>query len=239
MTKPQTARNASALDVEEYRAQSRLPILSSATRVTSMLYNKSTTERRMEQLDNAYHEAGHAVLAYFWKFKFIGVDLQKQEDRNGCLNFGNEEPELELECACEQKFQCACKEKCRYRKRGIHEMRAQVAISGSLAEKMFNPLSEWELHGKYDIKSAKEQLCGGTPVLKEDKKLKAYYHHMETIAESALEYYWDFIEQVAKQLIDRNKLSYGEISSICEQVRKDMNGHGILEGVCESERHSK
>jgi len=163
----------------------------------------------MEQLETAYHEAGHAVLSIVLKFRFENISLRKDNEKDGFLKFHDSQPEPELECTC--------KRECVYRVREVLERRAQVAVSGPLAEKKFNPKSKWRSHGRDDFKKARQQLNGGfIAVSDQDNKefLDSYVKYVKAMVTSGLNIYWDSIERVANKLFECKTLSYKEVEDI-------------------------
>ena len=165
----------------------------------------------MERLGTAFHEAGHAVFSIVLKFRFENISLYKDDDKNGFLKFLDGEPEPELENRCDRE--------CVYCQREVFERRAQVAVAGPLAEKKFNPKSKWRVHGRDDLRKARQQLNGGfVPISEGDNKelLESYLKYMKVMVANALPNYWHCVKRVAMKLFESETLSYGEVADICK-----------------------
>jgi hypothetical protein len=166
----------------------------------------------MKQLETAYHEAGHAVYCIVLGFQFENIALREDNDQDGFLKFLDSQPEPELAYVC--------KEECVYRQREVRERLAQVAVSGSLAEKKFNQKSRWRSHGWYDSRKAREQLNGGYLFVSErDNKelIDSYCKYIKTMVCKSLDRYWNSIERIANELFKQKMLSYEQVVEICKK----------------------
>lgn len=164
----------------------------------------------MHQHDFAYHEAGHAVFAYFLGIRFSKVTLSDSSEIGGCIHYDSDQPDLEQTgCAeCKPRF--------------VREKWAQTSISGPLSERKFSPSSDLETHGEKDFADARRKLAGGS--LPSDEE-EAYFNWIKTIVQNCLNnpIIGNSIIQVADKLAESKVLSYEGVSNICNCAKDNQN----------------
>lgn len=163
-----------------------------------------------ENLDSAYHEAGHAIISCFLEVKFKQVTLTDSEGKCGYIEFTKSQEKLDnINCN-----EC--------RERLIPETWAKISLAGPLSEKKFNPDSNLELNKTRDYYDAMRQLGG---VISDDREIEAYYNwiKIQTKNQLALPEIESSVKEVAKNLFEKKILSYDDVKVIAENVLKIEN----------------
>ena len=157
----------------------------------------------------AYHEAGHAVAAYHLRVGIgrSGVSILPNEDWHGfvhVLKGFSGEPDIELTA----KMRLGA------------EKRAIVLFAGEAAQRRFRPTSVRSYHAETDRTHAVDLM---SYFVASDRELDAYLKWLQIRAEDFVEspVNWKMIEAVAKALMDRKRLTGGEVKGIClEELRR-------------------
>ena len=158
-----------------------------------------------ERVDFAYHEAGHAVVAYLHTVDFNSVTLKVDDDYGGRVDYQNPVDGIEVD-GCDQ---------CRDRSR--REIWAKIFLSGPEAERHFNPKGHWRRHAKQDLCDTLTKLSSDTTP---DKESKAYLRLIQIRTQSILKRpdVWDAVETLAKALLEEETLSGKKAEGIIEQA---------------------
>lgn len=164
--------------------------------------------RRMSPERTAYYEAGHAVMAWKLRKKFKSVTIIRAGDTLGHMThpksyFKNFNPELDSSP--------------RALKRIEDEM--IICFAGQIAEKMFSRRENWRC-SKSDWKSATDSalLLGG------DSEITwAYTHYIWLKAKALMRqpWIWYLVRSLAKELVNKRKISYREARQIIDHADKE------------------
>ena len=157
----------------------------------------------------AYHEAGHAVAAHQLRVGIgrRGVSIVPNEGWHGfahSLKGFSGEPDIERTV----KMRLGA------------EKRAIVLFAGEAAQRRFRPLSVRRYHAATDRTHAVDLM---SYFVASDRELDAYLKWLHIRAEAFVESPVNskMIEAVAKALMDRKRLTAGEVKGIClEELRR-------------------
>lgn len=154
----------------------------------------------------AYHEAGHAVIAYHQRLKVYSATIRPDDDSSGRVR--SQFPSLE----------------------GVHldyddipprirdrmERNARMSLAGGIAQRQFNPRSLRHYHGHSDRHSAVNLISYLTG---SNKELVAWINLLRVQTEGLVKKHWPEIEAVANALIEYETLTGRQIRTILVGVR--------------------
>jgi hypothetical protein len=142
----------------------------------------------------AYHEAGHAVMAYHVRRRFKYVTIEQEEDSLGHILLSRWpkgiEPGIDSGARVEN-----------YLKNSI-----LIDLAGHAAERLFKGRNNW-VGSRQDVQTAVEfadYVCGS------NEESQAYVKWLFIKARNIirLEPYWDSIKALAKELLIKKKIGY-------------------------------
>ena len=156
----------------------------------------------------AYHEAGHLLVAWRENITVHSVSIIANRKIGSAGRVYLRSP---LDGARRSK---AVTKRSRRRLEGL----VRYFLSGTLAQKRFNPRSYRRWHDEDDRKQARKiikRLAGA-----DDEMARAALKHLEAEARDMLseERNWLCVEAIARALMERKELKAGEVRAIIKQV---------------------
>jgi len=164
---------------------------------------KETVAARRREA-NAYHEAGHAVVAHMLGYEVLRVTIVPKAGSEGHVSWRhpiNRRVSSKLEFGSEADI-----DKVRYR----IDHAIIVSKAAALAQKRHNPRSGWRYAGsgaapgEFLLKGSDDQqaLEWASRVHEDDEKVReAYMRYLEARAEALVKHHWCRIERLAKKLL--------------------------------------
>jgi ATP-dependent Zn protease len=150
----------------------------------------------MQRQGTAYHEAGHAVVAYRLKAEVRHVSIVPDHFSRGYFVSGD------LFCApgCGSD-------------RANLERAIKICLAGPLAQQRFRRRSYCRRGGRqdYDCASGLARYLAGAAGERE------FLRYQERRTQALVEHYWSEIELVAQALLERDELSGTEVKNIIEE----------------------
>jgi ATP-dependent Zn protease len=154
---------------------------------------------RIGQCTVAYHEAGHAVVAYRLQAEIRYVTIVPDHWCAGHFTHND------LFCA-----------------RGLGSDRAnleraiQISLAGPLAQARFHRRSYRRRHGRQDYDCA----TGLARYLAGSAGEREFLRYQERYTKVLVDHYWSDIERIARALLERDELSGTEVKNIIEEPRR-------------------
>ncbi|MFC2002560.1 hypothetical protein ACFLV4_01245 [Chloroflexota bacterium] len=161
----------------------------------------------------AYHEAGHAVMAFWLRCRFhhVSIILDESEDTVGHVLSGKRaRVEYErVEPSSHNRFQI--------------EKYILVALGGNAAERLLTGRKVWagsetDLHNAYDYVSL---------LIQEENEIRAYlkWLHERTGNTLSSACNWFAVETLANELLNRRYIGSGQVHQIIRKAWKDSVEH--------------
>jgi hypothetical protein len=150
---------------------------------------------RRERL--AFHEAGHAVIAYHLKAEIRYVTIVPDCSSRGHLAHGD------LFCAPGLGSDQANLERA-----------IKISLAGPLAAARFHPRSFHRRYTDYDHASGLARYLAGSEGERE------FLRYQERQTRELIDFYWNEIERVARALLERDHLSGAKVKDIIEAPRR-------------------
>lgn len=153
----------------------------------------------MERRATAYHEAGHAVVAYRLGAEVRHVTIVPDHDSRGHFAHGD------LFCALGRGSD-----------RANLERAIKICLAGPLAQKRFRRRSYCRRNGRQDYDCA----TGLARYLAGSAGEREFLRYQERRTHALVEHYWNEIELVARALLERDELSGTEVKNIIEEPER-------------------
>jgi hypothetical protein len=158
------------------------------------------SKRSTSQVEaTAYHEAGHAVIAYVLGYRPQSVTIVPTVDTAGHII--NTNPlhgfQLEIDSSAEARLRI--------------ESLITICFAGPIAQKRYNPRSWRRAHGQWDYEKIAElglRVCGSA------EQASAFIRWREIVACDMVRAHWPRIQLVAGQLLERENLSHTDLDAI-------------------------
>ncbi len=168
---------------------------------------------KTKQLERtAYHEAGHAVIAYSLKRKFRYVTIIPTDGYLGCV-----QPSMSGYKTFHPEYDSSS----RTIKHIEHEV--EIYLAGQIAEKMFSGKENWKCSSQdwSNATSMAGHACGNA------EAEEAYTHLLwvETKAMMRLPWNWHAVKTLAKQLLIHHKIAYPRAKEIIDQAFEEWHSH--------------
>jgi len=166
-----------------------------------------------EEFQSAYHNAGHAVIAWVLNVPVEKVSIISTGGHLGetVVNWNDKADPSITTFLDQEKMEC--------------EFRAMVSLAGYLSEKHFVQNTRIkEKKSAYDIHQANEVIRTILGVNEDEKCTRNYFNHLESITEKIFSFrnVEISIKAVAGALIEKRTLSGKEISSIIfDEIKKE------------------
>jgi hypothetical protein len=157
-------------------------------------------KRRKSQIEAAaYHEAGHAVVAYFLDYKPEFVTIVPTVDPAGHIIHPNPLHgfQLDIDDSGEARLRV--------------ESAITICFAGPLAQQRYNPRSWRRVHGQVDYERIAElglHVCGS------GEQANAFIRWREIVAFDMVKAHWLRIQLVAGQLLERENLNQTDLDAI-------------------------
>jgi ATP-dependent Zn protease len=153
----------------------------------------------MQRQATAYHEAGHAVVAYHLEAEVRHVTIVPDHFSRGYFVSGN------LFCApgCGSD-------------RANLERAIKICLAGPLAQQRFRRRSYCRRIGRQDYDCA----TGLARYLAGSAGEREFLRYQERRTKSLVDHYWSDIERIARALLERDELSGTEVKNIIEEPRR-------------------
>jgi hypothetical protein len=168
--------------------------------------NHNLTPDKLE-LETAYHEAGHAVMACVLQRYPQSVSIVPDgKGAVGITVFENDAPEGGW------RYFDRSAEKCQYIR-----MRVLIEVSGTIAHDLKYPGRAHDMGDETDARPARDLV--GENVSWEEHE--SYLHNAECEAAVLLKKYWSTVERVALALLERKELSRAELIPLVMQSENE------------------
>ncbi len=159
------------------------------------------TKRSKSQIEaTAYHEAGHAVIAYLLGYKPQSATIVPTVDTAGHVII-HANPlhgfQLDIDGSDEARLRV--------------ESAITICFAGPIAQKRHNPRSRRKAHGQWDYDTIAElglRVCGS------GEQATAFIRWHEIVARDLVQAHWLHIARVAGQLLERERLSHADLDAI-------------------------
>lgn len=153
----------------------------------------------------AYHEAGHAVIAWRNKVRIISLSIIPEEGLFGKIRHSNPLRGIDIEWDVSTHARMRM-EKC-----------VKVSLAGAIAQRKFNPKGYRTWGDEEDRKIAYDQL---THFVGSNEELEAYSKLLEIQTRNDLNipFVWACVEAVAEALLERQELSGKDVRAIIQQA---------------------
>jgi hypothetical protein len=158
------------------------------------------SKRSTSQVEaTAYHEAGHAVIAYMLGYQPQSVTIVPAVDTAGHIIQTNPLHgfQLDIDGSDEARLRI--------------ESLITICFAGPIAQKRYNPRSWRRAHGEWDYGKITEL---GLGVCGSDEQANAFIRWREIVARDMVRAHWLRIQLVAGQLIERESLSHTDLDAI-------------------------
>jgi hypothetical protein len=158
------------------------------------------SKRNTSQFEaTAYHEAGHAVIAYVLGYRPQFVTIVPTLDTAGHIIHPNP-----LD-GCQRNPDSSDEARLRI------ESLITICFAGPIAQKRYNPRSWRRAHGQWDYEKVAElglRVCGSA------EQARAFIRWREIAACDMVRAHWPRIQLVAGQLLERENLSHTDLDAI-------------------------
>ncbi|MDE2283365.1 MAG: hypothetical protein KGK33_01970 [Hyphomicrobiales bacterium] len=147
----------------------------------------------------AYHEAGHAVIAYALGYRPQSVTIVPTRDAAGHIVQDNPLHGFQNDID------------------GSDEVRLRVenfitvCFAGPITQKLHNPRSWRRAHGQWDYDKIAEL---GSRVCRSDEQADAFIRWREVVARDMVKAHWVRIQLVAGKLLERQRLNQADLEAI-------------------------
>jgi hypothetical protein len=149
----------------------------------------------------AYHEAGHAVVAWLQGVGLSRASIVLEPGRHGHVRhhwmFGGMPPPDSVLPGASAKFRL--------------EKNVRISLAGPLAQKKFNARTYRSWHGESDHNQAAD---GVNYLAGPDDEFTAYWKLLEVQTRNLLNLNWPLVEAVAAALLERRRLKGSEIVKV-------------------------
>jgi hypothetical protein len=158
------------------------------------------TKRSTSQVEaTAYHEAGHAVIAYVLGYRPQSVTIVPTVHTAGHIIHTNPLHgfQLDIDGSDEARLRL--------------ESLITICFAGPIAQKRYNPRSWRRAHGRWDYEKIAElalQVCGS------DEQALAFTRWREIVASDMVRAHWPRIQLVAGRLLEHESLSHTDLDAI-------------------------
>jgi hypothetical protein len=155
--------------------------------------------RQSAKLSTAFHEAGHAVIAWSLGLKVHSATIVPAPGIHGGVEHANPLRGIHLDYDGSD----------RARRRA--EIAIIVCLAGPVAQQRYKPRSWRSYHGQYDHSQAADlalSLNGS------DEATNAHLKYLAIVARDMVAALWPLIERVAGALIERRTLTAAEIATV-------------------------
>jgi hypothetical protein len=153
----------------------------------------------------AFHEAGHTVAAWHNRLKIHRATIVPASDLRGHVTHANPLRGVHLD----------------YDGSNRARLRAEAAIivslAGPAAQRRHNPRSWRSWHGLHDHERAVDLALSVNP---SEMAAEAHLAWLAILACAEVDTFWDLIDRVARELVERRTLSGAEISRILEAPQR-------------------
>jgi hypothetical protein len=165
---------------------------------------KNQLSRSSSLVSTAYHEAGHAVMAYFEDIRNKGASIEPEGDATGICRLKN------------ILFNINPKKDGTLRMRDKIERLARVKLAGPIAQRLFSPAHYRHFHGQEDRQGAIDLL---SYLADSKEELEAYLKllHIQVITKIESPVVWKAIKTVANHLLKTTSLSGRELKKVIVQ----------------------
>jgi hypothetical protein len=144
----------------------------------------------------AYHEAGHAVIAYVLGYKLKSVTIIPTHDAHGMVQYLDPLRGIPLDAEVSDRARLRL------------EKAIQISFAGPLAQRKFKEHAWRDYHGEFDFKKIGEL---GIRAVGSAEQQKAFLRWLEIATLEMVDAHWSAIERVAKLLLARDRLNGAEI----------------------------
>jgi hypothetical protein len=153
----------------------------------------------------AYHEAGHAVVAWLQGVGLKRISIVRDKSTHGHMRhrsmFGGMPPPDSVEPGASAKFRL--------------EKKARICLAGPLAQKKFNSRTYRSWHGSTDHEDAIDFLDYLT---QSQEELAAYRKLVEIQTLGMLNLHWPLVEAVAAALLERRTFRGPEFKNVIQAL---------------------
>jgi hypothetical protein len=158
------------------------------------------SKRSISQIEaTAYHEAGHAVIAYMLGYRPQCVTIVPTVDTTGHIIQTNPLDGFQLNPDSSDEARLRI------------ESLITICFAGPIAQKRYNPRSWRRAHGEWDYEKIAEL---GLRVCASDEQASAFVRWREIVACDMVRAHWPRIQLVAGQLLKRENLSHTDLDAI-------------------------
>jgi hypothetical protein len=147
----------------------------------------------------AYHEAGHAVIAYMLGYRPQCVTIVPTVDTAGRIIHPNPLDGFQVNPDSSDEARLRI------------ESLITICFAGPIAQKRYNPRSWRRVHGQWDYEKIAEL---GLRVCDSAEQASAFIRWREIVACDMVRANWLRIQLVAGQLLDRGNLSHTDLEAI-------------------------
>jgi hypothetical protein len=147
----------------------------------------------------AYHEAGHAVIAYVLGYRPQCVTIVPTVDTTGHIIHPNPLDGIQLNHGSLDEARLRI------------ESLITICFAGPIAQKRYNPRSWRRTHGQWDYEKIAEL---GLRVCDSTEQASAFIRWREIVACDMVRANWPRIQLVAGQLLERENLSHTDLDAI-------------------------
>jgi hypothetical protein len=147
----------------------------------------------------AYHEGGHAVIAYMLGYMPQSVTIVPTLDTAGHIVHPNPLHGFQLEIGSSDEARLCI------------ESLITICFAGPIAQKRYNPRSWRRAHGRWDYEKIAEL---GLRVCDSAEQATAFIRWREIVACDMVRAHWPRIQLVAGQLLKRENLSHTDLDAI-------------------------
>ncbi|MFY9839299.1 MAG: hypothetical protein WAK55_23045 [Xanthobacteraceae bacterium] len=157
-------------------------------------------KRSKSQIEaTAYHEAGHAVVAYFLNYKPELVTIVPTVDAAGHVIHPNPLHgfQLDIDDSDEARLRV--------------ESAITICFAGPIAQQRYNPRSWRRVHSQLDYDKIAELV---SHVCDSDEQANAFIRWRQIVACDMVKAHWLRIQLVAGQLLERENLSQTDLDAI-------------------------
>jgi hypothetical protein len=158
-----------------------------------------------DKVVNAYHEAGHAVVKACLGLGYSGLSIVPDNDSWGRVE--SSKPEKPSTCAAIDRGDRWHPSRLRA------EKLVMVLQAGDVAQWRYDPTSVRLSYSRSDYEKCNALLLNYDPD-KKNPDADLHYYLLQEWTESLIEQHWHLVEAVAKDLLDRDKLSGPQLRDV-------------------------